>query len=677
MPSVELPSAGADGVAVTALDLLVAPTEMPTGGSDGAGTQASDVLAVRFLAAEISPTASVAGDALLSSGALDAAAAGVATVVGDATPAPALASAIASAPSVAGDLVRYREVTSGADGAASIVSQLAAQLGLASSVAGVATTVSSLGIDLDMAASVSAAPSIAAFMESGGVQAQDIYLQVTGTPTFNNDDDIVTGDPGTWTLPVTLRRGGSTGTRLPTGAALVKWGEYSATPGTDFTGGIILTSDLTYAPYIDVFTVAKNISDTTFPWDDAALKPRVRMGNLHGVLGNSTDKWGIAMSTDLSSTSTPYIEVSNEGLVVSDADVSIINGDFYAGNAGETSYMKWVTGTSTLEVKGTIKADAGSIDGVLSIGTSGGIYQGTGSFATPTTGLKIWNDSGVGRLATYNAGDVQIYLDTSGSLHAGSGVTLDETGLTIGSLNTGTTPPGYIPTAYKLNLGETEIYHGRHIDIGVVDTMFIGFPDLTNSPTTTIKTTSLVLEADDSTFNGSVQVDTTLDVTGDTTIDGDLTITSNNIFGSLAVGARAYRSTAQTLTTGVSTPVNFDTEVDDTDGIWASGTPSRFYAAHDGYYMAGAGIAINTGTTTAFRISLTVRHNIDGLMASSHDYTGANTIYYVSVTTGMFWMAANEYVDFLAYQDSGSNKNISAATATTQHLCNGWLVRVA
>lgn len=68
----------------------------------------------------------------------------------------------------------------------------------------------------------------------------------------------------------------------------------------------------------------------------------------------------------------------------------------------------------------------------LTIGTSGGIYQGTGSFATPTTGLKVWNDGGIGRIAGYNGGTIQVYVDTDGKLYAGAGgVKADAAGITI------------------------------------------------------------------------------------------------------------------------------------------------------------------------------------------------------------------------------------------------------
>lgn len=89
-----------------------------------------------------------------------------------------------------------------------------------------------------------------------------------------------------------------------------------------------------------------------------------------------------------------------------------------------------------------LSANMGSlhIDSLLDIATNGIIFQGTGSgtlvqnAVTPTsfsvTGLKIYQVSGVGRLATYNSGVEQIALDTDGRFKAGAGsVILDATGI--------------------------------------------------------------------------------------------------------------------------------------------------------------------------------------------------------------------------------------------------------
>ena len=74
----------------------------------------------------------------------------------------------------------------------------------------------------------------------------------------------------------------------------------------------------------------------------------------------------------------------------------------------------------------------------LTLGTNGGIYQGSGSFASPTTGLKIYNASGVGKISGYNAGVEQWCADTDGKLKAGGGVVvLDSNGIKINATTTG------------------------------------------------------------------------------------------------------------------------------------------------------------------------------------------------------------------------------------------------
>jgi hypothetical protein len=81
-----------------------------------------------------------------------------------------------------------------------------------------------------------------------------------------------------------------------------------------------------------------------------------------------------------------------------------------------------------------LTASMGSLhmDGVIDIAADGGIYQGTGTFASPTTGLKISNSGGVGKLSTYNAAVEQVKLDTDGRLKAGAGnVVIDADGIQI------------------------------------------------------------------------------------------------------------------------------------------------------------------------------------------------------------------------------------------------------
>jgi hypothetical protein len=80
--------------------------------------------------------------------------------------------------------------------------------------------------------------------------------------------------------------------------------------------------------------------------------------------------------------------------------------------------------------------------GQLVIDTTGYLFQGTGSGTAAqnasdpvtytVTGLKIYNSSGVGKIATYNAGVLQVTIDTDGKLKSGGGnVVMDATGFNI------------------------------------------------------------------------------------------------------------------------------------------------------------------------------------------------------------------------------------------------------
>ncbi len=99
-----------------------------------------------------------------------------------------------------------------------------------------------------------------------------------------------------------------------------------------------------------------------------------------------------------------------------------------------------------------------TVSGVLTIADGGGsgLYQGTGTFASPTTGLRIWRDgSSIGRLTTYNAGTVQVDINTSGQLTAGAGnVIADNSGIRINSINS---PSPTIQNGFTFFTGSTNL----------------------------------------------------------------------------------------------------------------------------------------------------------------------------------------------------------------------------
>ena len=68
-------------------------------------------------------------------------------------------------------------------------------------------------------------------------------------------------------------------------------------------------------------------------------------------------------------------------------------------------------------LSGTITATAGSVTGGLTIGADGGFYQGSGTFASPTTGLKISASGGIGRLNLYLSGTLAASLSVGGTYY--------------------------------------------------------------------------------------------------------------------------------------------------------------------------------------------------------------------------------------------------------------------
>lgn len=85
-----------------------------------------------------------------------------------------------------------------------------------------------------------------------------------------------------------------------------------------------------------------------------------------------------------------------------------------------------------VNVTGAITAESGSIAGVLSVDAAGEIRQGSGTWLIDFTGLRIWSDGGVGRIAGYSSSTAQWWASTDGTLRAGGGnVRLNAAGVSM------------------------------------------------------------------------------------------------------------------------------------------------------------------------------------------------------------------------------------------------------
>jgi hypothetical protein len=142
----------------------------------------------------------------------------------------------------------------------------------------------------------------------------------------------------------------------------------------------------------------------------------ITTGNLYAFNGDIFLRQGV----------TNYITLNNSGAIVVGA-----TGNPQLTMTGSVLQLKDAGGVVGFQVN-----TSGNLNllGVLDIGSSGGIYQGSGTFASPTTGLKIWNASGTGRIAGYNAGVEQWGAQTDGTFTAGAGhVVLNSDGLRLTS----------------------------------------------------------------------------------------------------------------------------------------------------------------------------------------------------------------------------------------------------
>lgn len=341
-----------------------------------------------------------------------------------------------------------------------------------------------------------------------GLDLFDLYCQVTGV-SGPNGRDLPNGEPGYYVLTCTFRHGGTfggssgdaTGFVIPTGSAAIKWTEVGA---SGFTGAIKLSGDGDFSnvtepstPFIDIFTVNR-IANASWAGVPPTITPRVRVGNLSGVLGGTRGNWGIAAGTDLSnanSTTAQYFAASDTGLWLHNVGVRIFNGanqtvdissdgNVWLGtnvttNANRTfafaaadgslrlgpftdnsAYMLWngtdlrlitrVGGSSTSRI--VLDSSGNSyFAGPMTIDASGGIWQGTGgSFASPVGGIKIYNASGAGRIALFDNSiqlitlrhDRGIEIATGGDASHASGLTFVETagGTSFGGLSALSSP---------------------------------------------------------------------------------------------------------------------------------------------------------------------------------------------------------------------------------------------
>lgn len=129
--------------------------------------------------------------------------------------------------------------------------------------------------------------------------------------------------------------------------------------------------------------------------------------------------------------------------------------------------------------------------------------------------------------------------------------------------------------------------------------------------------------------------------------------------GSFA-GAKVTRSTTQALTTGTDTPISWDTEAFDIGGYWAIGDPTKFTISITGYYLVEGNITFETNSTGERHTSIFV--NGVAQVGQRQPPISANAT--IINTCGILALTAGDYVQLVAFQNSGGNLNALNVTRT-------------
>jgi hypothetical protein len=368
---------------------------------------------------------------------------------------------------------------------------------------------------------------------------KDNWLKVTGisdqTTFYRYTVDKQSGTNGTFTA----------------GVAVVNYKQST-------NGHILLTSDATNSPYIDIA-----LNGAT-PWTASTLDTKVRLGWLQGIIDadvglNTTDVWGLytdnAYIKGVIVADTGYIG-GTTGWTIATGSISSINGGntttiasggtnaYIAGTTGSPQFIVTHAGALTAisaDITGTINATAGyfgdSINriaiesGGLNIGNTGAIRGGQTAYATGTGFFLGYSGSAY----KFSLGNTANYFKWDGSdLHLSG--TLDAPSGYLGHIILCSVCHGYISS------GLTTYNSGSGFWIGhdVADNIYkISIGDGTVEGSMTWDGTNLLVRGT-SLANQNIFGDGS---DGDVTISADTTLSSDMYYNNLTINTTKILNT--------------------------------------------------------------------------------------------------------------------------------------
>lgn len=141
-------------------------------------------------------------------------------------------------------------------------------------------------------------------------------------------------------------------------------------------------------------------------------------------LGQWAPSGTLKIGTNISAAATTHFIVFNTSTSYNSetfAAGTVLIGDNSAGKGNvliNATTLQIRNGTTAVfYLSNAVLADGtyGFINLPISLGLGSGIYQGTGTFSSPVTGIKFYNSGGIGRLTLYKAGAESFTLNTDGS----------------------------------------------------------------------------------------------------------------------------------------------------------------------------------------------------------------------------------------------------------------------
>jgi hypothetical protein len=126
------------------------------------------------------------------------------------------------------------------------------------------------------------------------------------------------------------------------------------------------------------------------------------------------------------------------------------------------------------------------------------------------------------------------------------------------------------------------------------------------------------------------------------------------------IAPRRYRTTDQTIPSGTGTVVEFGTAVANDllgmDGpVGGTAWPSRLYAHIPGWYQATVGSYWGSSSDD---VDTWVRYNGSTVLARQSESTDGTHPLYQSVTTPVFYMAVDDYVEMMVAHDAGLDRTL-------------------